>query len=314
MTDLAELDPKEALVSLETETLSLWSDEKKAEYCKLLQERTRVARYILITTAAIVTEKAESRRFISRKHHKDIGKGFLGGYSEPEVGRLFHTHALLDKNPHSTTVGGRTIESLHAIASERAETILKSLPPLKKAVEIIDVATADKIRRKEKILEEGQGYKEELDEVCGTVHMATLDQSMTIGDFRKMISERETRRLTLIRKLNALSDESRALEEAIGKALYAGLPGLSDAVIEVVRSYIEQALALEETNRRIEEQVRFGDSDAALAVLRQFERDEAKISTTVANKFKDALEQLKLSVSQGRQRKATKRTPKRISS
>lgn len=312
MTDLAEIDPKEALVTMETETLSLWSDEKKAEYCRLLIDRTRVARYILITTAALVTEKAESKRFISKKHYKDIGKGFVSADHDGHVLRVFHTHSLLDKNPHSATVGGRSVESLHAIAADRAETILKSLPPLKKAVEIIDVETANKIRRKEKILEEGQGYKDELDEVCGTVHMSTLDQDMTIGAFRKMVSDRETRRLALVRKLNALVDESRALEEAITKALYAGLPGLSDAVIEVVRSYIEQALALEETNRRIEEQVRFGDSAAALAVLRQFEQDEAKISTAVANKFKDALEQLKLSVSKGRQGKA-KRSPKGLS-
>jgi hypothetical protein len=301
MPDLAELDPKEALITMETENLSLWSDEKKTDYCKLLAERTRVARFILIVTAAIIVEKAEARRFISRKHYKDIAKGFVA--ADADWHRLFQTNSLQDKNPHGTTIGGRNVGSLQAIAAERAETILRSLPPLKKAVEIIDVETANKIRRKEKLLEEGQVLKEELDEVCGTIHMATLDQSMTIGEFRKMVHDRESRRLGLIRKLNAISDESRALEEQIAKALYAGLPGLSQAVVDVVRSYIEQSLALEETHRRIEEQIRFGDSAAALAVLRQFEQDEIKISSAVADKFKNALEELKLSVGRGRKGK-----------
>lgn len=313
MTDLAEIDPKEALATLEGETLSLWSDEKKTDYCKLLAKRTKVARYILLSTASLVMQKAEAKKFISQKHRKAIAKGFVsensGRYHDSvDLGRVFNPQGLVEISHTSTyekIVGGRSTSSLDVIADERADEILKSLPPLKKVVEIIDVETSGKIRRKEKLIDDGQVLKEELDGVCGTLHMESLDQSMTIGEFRKIVYERENRRLALIRKLNGISNECRALEEDISKALYAGLPGLSDAVVDVVRSYIEQSYALEETNRRIEEQVQFGDSEAALAVLRQFEKDEVQISSAVADKFKTALEELKLSVTKGR----TKRRP-----
>lgn len=74
------------------------------------------------------------------------------------------------------------------------------------------------------------------------------------------------------------------------------MPGLAEAVVDVIQQHLDRSKALDAMSRRVEEQVRFGDSDAALELLRHFEADESRISDNVKASFDDALKKLKLSV------------------
>jgi len=47
-------------------------------------------------------------------------------------------------------------------------------------------------------------------------------------------------------------------------------------------------------NRRVNEQINFGDSVTALEILKGFEKDELKISDEIEASFKKAMETLKL--------------------
>lgn len=299
MGDLAEMDPKEALATLEGETLTTWSDDKKKAYCTLLDQRTRVARFILVRTAQIILQTAENKRFISARHSARYARRGVEDNVYDELSPQTPNGWRYDKS----AVGGRSVTSLEQIAHVRAKEVLSNLPPLQQAVRIISPDTADMIRKLEKLQADVEPVKKELDDQSRVIRLSELPQDMTIGQFRKLAHERERRCQTLVSKLNNMTHQATSLDEQINKALFAGLPGLSDAVIDTVESYYDQALALEQAMRRIEEQVKYGDSEAALSVLRQFEQDEAVISSNVAARFKDALDKLKLSVEKGRKRR-----------
>jgi hypothetical protein len=171
------------------------------------------------------------------------------------------------------------------------------LPPISKVVAIIDAETAKKIDRKDKLQAEGEKLRLTLDEVCGVIRMSDDQyQDMTVRQFRAMVIERDTRRQDLIERMNKIAIEGQKLEEEIAKTLFAGLPGISEAVVEVIRNHIEKAIALDTVNRRVAEQVKFGDSSAAVELLRRFEKDEVEVSEKVGASFKAALEALKVSL------------------
>jgi hypothetical protein len=298
---LIDTNPSHVLAKIEGAEIAGWSDARRNEFCEVFGNRVKVARYLLVKTAHIIMESAKRRRFISDKHDRDIFKGFkVDRFYGSDPFRSFYVYDTLmglnQSTINSDTVGGRSIDTLGPIADQRAKEILKSLPPLARAVEIIDVETARKIDRRDKLLKDGEKVKEGLDEVCGTIVMEDLDQGMTLGAFRKMVKDRDDKRRAIITKLNEISKEGRELEESIARKLYAGLPGLSEAVVDVIRTHLEQSLALDATSRRVEEQVKFGDSEAAVEMLRHFEKDEVQVSEKVKHQFTAALEALKLSV------------------
>ena len=76
------------------------------------------------------------------------------------------------------------------------------------------------------------------------------------------------------------------------KALYAGIPGISDAVLKSIKLHYDKSKALDQMGRRVEEQVLFGDSAAALELLRGFEADEEKLAGEVKAEFKAAMKTL----------------------
>jgi hypothetical protein len=103
----------------------------------------------------------------------------------------------------------------------------------------------------------------------------------------------------LLTKLDDIGDEGRTLDSKINKFLYDGLPGLSDAVIKVVKEYAERAAGFSALNRRVAEQVQFGDSEAAMEMLKTFEKDEVRISGDVKMQFDKAMEALRLAGKKG---------------
>jgi hypothetical protein len=311
--DLTEMDTKDLLARVEGNTsIANWSEERQNEFVQTFAQRSRVTRYLLILTAEIVWETAVRRHFISDKHYKAIVKDLVPDRKSYQRYNNFQDlHGVLydKRDPYSSsaTVGGRDIGALRMIAEQRAQQIINSLPPLAKAVNIIDPETAKKIDRKTKLQKEGDALREQLDEVCGAISLSEwADQNPkgTVREFLDMVETRNQERQKLIKRINIIALEGQRLESEVGKALFAGLPGLSEAVIDVIRNHIEQAVAFEATSRRVEEAVKFGNSEAAVSLLRHFEKDEVKVSDSVKAKFDEALEKLRLA--KGRTKKAVK--------
>jgi tripartite-type tricarboxylate transporter receptor subunit TctC len=123
-------------------------------------------------------------------------------------------------------------------------------------------------------------------------------QKMTVREFRVMVNERLAERRAVGQKLENLAEDGTALEVEVNKRLYSGIPGLTDAIVNTVNNLYDQAAALNEVTRRLEERVLFGDSEAALEMLRRFEKDEVEVSEEIRAEFRKALETLKVSKKQ----------------
>lgn len=245
-----------------------------------------MARYILLTTAKNVSNKAQEKHFISTKHLKVVGPQLSAHYDD--------LYDIRTAGTYNYTVGGRSRNELDTIAADRAAEIINQLPSLNSAVRIINPEVSKWIEQRDKILAAGKKKLEESQDLSGPLDINDLDQSMTVAKLQEMIKTREKRRKTLIFELDELGDEGRKLETRINKFLYNGLPGLSDAVVKVLTDYMDRFMGFSTMNRRVSEQVQFGDSEAAMSMLQTFEKDEVTISTDVKAQFDRALETLKL--------------------
>jgi hypothetical protein len=268
------------LDSLELQTvtkdaLTNWTDDKRKEFVKTFKDRARCAQFVLHCTANCIIQNAERRKFISRKHVNKLSADYINfNYYGAEFSR--------DR------------DDLTKIANERGKAILKGLPTLSKAVSVVQPEVSKKIIERDKLVTQCKKLTEKFVKVNETIVISELDEDMTIGEFRKMIKDREKEKNRLALEINEISKEARAFEEEIDKALYAGIPGLSDAVVKVVLDHREKAKALDQMTRRVEEQVMFGDSQAAMEILRGFEKDELKISDEIKSEFDTAMQALKL--------------------
>lgn len=264
-----------------------WSDEKRKEFTKTFSDRVRVAQFILYSTADMIVKFGIDRQFISEKHKRGLPDLETEKYPlfDGEKGGYYRTKG---------TIGGRTSEELNQIATERANLILENLPPLKEAVRIISPEVAKMIEQKEAFYEKGVKLFKEADELSGPLDMDDFPATMTLSAFKTEIKGREKRRKKLLDALSEVGKEGTDLGKKINKFLYSGLPGLSDAVIKVIKDHIERAQGFSTLNRRVTEQVQYGDSAAALELLKGFENDEVKISEEVKSQFDAALKSLKL--------------------
>ena len=266
-----------ALADVQSGEMVDWSDEKKKDFVKTFKERAHVSRKLLVQIAYEIMEAGERRKFISYKHTRDLPSEVRGaGYN-------------------SWYGCGRSRESLDRIVKERTDSVINELPPLKKAVQLIDADTAKLIEQTEKLKAKGQKLTDKLDEISEPIVMADLDQKMTIGAFRVQVKKQTKQRDTLVRQIREIANEGDELERTVAKRLYAGLPGLSEAVVSVITAHVDRANALDTLTRRVEEAVMFGDSKVALNLLQHFEEDEPVVGETVRKQFKDALQKLKLS-------------------
>lgn len=279
----------------EGETMQLWSDDKKKDFCDTFSQRAEAARYIYYATAGRIAEIARKRRFIglrklSTLYKQTYGENFdylfgefknVGGYGRPD------------------RIGGRTLSDLNEIAEERAQKVLNELPIIKDAVKIIAPDVAKKMERRDELLEKGQKLLEDL---------GTLEEPLVLTDYKdKKVSQfledckdLAKKRRKIIDQLNDVGEEGMELESQIDKALFRGLPGLDDAILEVCKEHVERAKGLDQFNRRVAEKVKFGDSAAALNLLQEFEKDEQKISKSIAISFSNALAKLQLAAKSGK--------------
>lgn len=281
---------------LSTETMHTWSDDRRKEFTKTFTDRTTAARFILAQTAWNILHTARRRKFISEKHLRKIGK-FERCYGDPL--EQYNPRGQTDwyddgyQNRASGQIGGRAVQELLDIAEERSKLILAELPPLKKAVQVIDKVTAERIDQRDRLLKRGEALREQLEDLSHPIELKDVDPTMTVGDFRKMVLDQAKRRKQLVEKMNDIGKEGCELEDQINKALFAGLPGLSDAVVKVATDYEERAKAMDQLCRRVNEQVMFGDSKAATNLLERFERDEVQLEGEIKAEFSTAMQKLK---------------------
>jgi hypothetical protein len=269
-----ELTPESLeLQTVTKDALTSWSDEKRKEFVKTFKERAESAKFILWHTASWLRQLAACRKFIGGKHDRMINESLQ----------------RLNLNCRFRDTG-----ELQHIAKERAESILKDLPPLSKTIQIIKPEISQKLIDRDKLVAQCKKLTEKFSTISETILMSELDQKMTIGEFRKMVKDREKEKNRLALEINEVSKDAQSLESEINKSLYSGIPGLSDAVVKVVNDHIEKEKALDQMTRRVEEQVMFGDSQAAMEILKGFERDELKISDDIKAEFDKAMQTIKL--------------------
>jgi hypothetical protein len=314
--NLMDSDPGAMLATLQGNTqIMLWSDEKKKDFVKTFADRTKCARYILEATAFVITVSARNRKFLSDLHIRRIYPGKDFNYSSGSTGadrfQNFIGYQFGDVSHDryssaSAKIGGRTYIDLYLIAEERGRMILDELPALKAAVKVIDAETARKIDQRDKLLVEGEKLAGQLDELNEPVSLEELDQKMTIGELRKFTTDRDRKRKAMIARLNEVGKDGTALEDAINKKLYRGLPGLTEAVVEAIKSHMDRSKALDEMTRRVGERVQYGDSAEAMAILEVFEKDEAALPRDIRGSIQKAMQALKLSKKSGKELKAAK--------
>lgn len=277
------------------DALETWSDDKRKSFCKMLEDRIRASAYLNVKTAEIIADKAYNRKYLGQGTNVFKPAGAPTSWECRDKERV-----TVNYERTTEQAGGRNLSELDHLAEERAMEVLKELPPLKKAVQIIAPDVAKMIEDRDEVLEKGLKLKKQLDELPTTLAMKDLDQQMTIGEFRKMVKDLDSKRRKLVEDLNDLGREGAELEDTINKRLYSGLPGLSEAVIKVIHDHYERGVALFQLNRRVSEKVMFGDSAAATDILQKFEKDEVQVDSSIKSEFSGAMEKLKLAAKTGK--------------
>lgn len=288
------LDPGTDLVKAveDNGAIATWSDMRRDDFCATFADRVQVSRYILESVASFVQQEALTRRFIGEKNLRAVK---APASDTTHLCDMYQETERWQRGRDTSSCAGRPTAQLREIAKERAKAILDNLPSLSTVVQIINPDLAKKIDRRDALTKRGQELTDQLLEASESIVMSELDASMTIGAFLEMVRQRDKLRTTIHNKLQEVSTEGRELEVTIAKALYSGLPGLSDAVIKVVNDHYARSTALDEITRRVTEQVKFGNSPEALEMLRRFEGDEVSVPDSIKSSFTAALEALKLS-------------------
>lgn len=270
------------LMGLQSTELTLWSDDKKKDFCAVFAARSKAAQYILIKSADRVLNIAQSRYFINSAGVSKIREESRIGLDE-----------LRDKDGYHHC-GGRSVTELDAIAEERADDIIKELPGMIETWTVLKPDTAKNMRQEEEIRKAlavlGKGFEE----LPTNINMKDVDQSMTVGQFLEYVKDTAERRDALIRKMNKLAEQGGSLKRQIDKDLYSGNAELSRAVKDIVVQHYERATHLSATSRRVNERVMFGDSETALKLLNSFEEDEIKVDATIRAEFSAVMDKLGL--------------------
>jgi len=276
-----------------SDAMEKWSDEKKNDFCSVFADRSEASAYILFRTGTIILDTAHRRQFVGTRAMSRITEEF-SSLAQVVTGNTKRNNT---SHGYVLMVGGRVVEELNQIAETRAEDVLKSLPPLKQAVLIIKPEVAKLIDKCEAKKELVVKLSEKLDDpkYSEVIQLSKVDQQMTIENFRKMVKSRTVERRKLVDDLNDAAQEAKDLEDEVAKSLYAGIPEISTVILDAARKHFERAAAMGGMTRRVQEHVKFGDSDAAVDMVKQFEEDETVTSASIKEEFSAALTRLKLS-------------------
>lgn len=265
--------------ALETVTnnaeMAAWSERKREQFIQTYSQRTHAAIAITLMTAGEFRQKATNNHFISQRHLR----------------RLDDKYTTTDPW-ESINHSGRSREELREVAKERAKEIAQSLPPIKKAVQLIDADTAAKMTESEKLRKKAQKAADALADLPTKIDMND-HKEMTVGEFLNNVKSLAKQKRKLVEVMDEAGREAHRIDTQVNKKLYAGLPGITEACVAVLAEHYDRARGLRQLLRRVEEQIRFGDSEAAVALLSGFEKDEAAVSAETGNKIKAAMDILK---------------------
>jgi hypothetical protein len=277
--------------------MAAWDTPRRLAFVQTLQDRGNVHAALAMMEVEILLDIAEGRHFISQKHREEISSKTAKSHF-----RIDNWESLLGYgtyqygNRNDNTYCGRSRDELKQIAEESAKAIAKNLPKLADAVRVIDVATADKIDEARALRTELDGHEATLKDLTAPLVLteyAKQHPKATVTDFVQLVEGRANAAKTLVETMNKLGQKGRELQQLIDKALYEGLPGLSEAVVELAVEKIKSVSAMPQMMRRVSETVQFGDSAQATTMLSTFEKDELKLDGSIKEKFKEAMDKLR---------------------
>ena len=275
--------------------MASWDTPRRLAFVKTLEERGNVHAALAMLEVEALLDIAESRHFISRKHRNEISEKTAKSHF-----RLDNWQNLLNyygtRDRYSQEFCGRSKSELDQIAGDSAKAIAKNLPKLADAVRVIDAATADKIDEARKLrvqLDTHEANLEELTTPMVLTEFAKQNPKALASEFVSIVEDRAAKAKKLAETMNELGKKGMGLQTQIDKALYEGLPGLSEAVVELAVEKIKSVSALPQMMRRVSETVQFGDSTQATTMLSTFEKDELKLDDSIKEKFAAAMEKLR---------------------
>jgi len=275
--------------------MASWDTPRRQAFVATLQERGNVHAVLAMLEVGCLLDIAQSRHFISDKHMREIREKTANQHFNLDNWKslLQYTHRY---GRNDSSYCGRSRTELEQIALESAQTIAKSLPKLVDAVRIIDKVTAAKIDKARKLREELNGHEARLKELTHPMilsEFAKENPKALASEFVDIVERRAAEAKTLIEEMNKLAKQGMELQRDIDKALYEGLPGLSEAVVELAIEKIKSVSAMPQMMRRVSETVQFGDSAQATAMLSTFEKDELQLDESIKEKFKTAMDKLR---------------------
>lgn len=278
--------------------MASWDTPRRLAFVKTLEERGNVHAALAMLEVEALLAIAESRHFISRKHRNEISeKTAKSHFRLDNWQNLLGYYGTRDRySQPSQEFCGRSKSELGQIAGDSAKAIAKNLPKLADAVRVIDSVTADKIDEARKLrtqLDTHEATLKELTTPLVLTEFAKENPKALASEFVSIVEGRAAKAKTLVETMNGLGKKGMELQTQIDKALYEGLPGLSEAVVELAVEKIKSVSAMPQMMRRVSETVQFGDSTQATAMLSTFEKDELKLDDSIKEKFAAAMEKLR---------------------
>lgn len=280
--------------------MASWDTPRRLAFVKTLEERGNVHAALAMLEVEALLQIAESRHFISRKHRNEISEKTAKSHF-----RLDNWQSLLsyygrrdDRGymQQTTDFCGRSKSELQQIADDNAKAIAKNLPKLADAVRVIDSVTADKIDEARKLRAQLDIHEKTLEELTAPMVLTEFvkqNPKALAAEFVSIVESRAAKAKALVETMNTLGKKGMELQSEIDKALYEGLPGLSEAVVELAVEKIKSVSAMPQMMRRVSETVQFGDSAQATNMLSTFEKDELKLDDSIKEKFAAAMEKLR---------------------
>jgi hypothetical protein len=273
---MTQQDPSietQALAINDNGELASWSENKREGFLKTYRQRTFAAISIAVATANLFRRKASEHNFISAKHTTKIDKK----YADIQSAGTYYCQS------------GRSPQELDMLAEERAGDIYQQLPPLRKAVQLIDAKTTALIDQAAQLRKKAQTSADALGDLPTEFDMDDYED-MTVKAFKKMVSDTAKKKRKLYEAMQECGSQAHRIDARVAKALYAGLPGISDACVGVIEEHLDKARGLLQLVRRVEEKVRYGDSEAACTLLAGFEKHELQVSKDTRVKIKSAMD------------------------
>ena len=284
--------------------LSTWTDAKREAFCRTFRQRTEFAVLALCGTAQLLWDEAVKRYFVSVTAVRPVFPNEGVAEFEPqwsgatldrvdvtERGSSYYHTKSEEKLPERI---GRPGEELGQLVRDRVTELIDQLPASQTVIRIIKPEVAAQMKKLSALEARLLETKGQLNELLEDVNVDEFTgKGMLLDDFLKLLKERQREKERKCATVGRLGKEIGALRDTVNKALYKGIPELERATIATVEDLRQKALVLGQLDRKISETVRFGDSEAAMKALEQFEVDEIELAPAVEARFKGLVAEIR---------------------